>query len=239
MLLLKVHLIRYFALKKSQFATSSWAKLILVTVTEVALGAVVASSVSDVTSALLTVNVDEAVEPLRGLIKWLMGAPAGLKLNAVLSNAVGKFFLYHIHLWVTFLRLTRPYLVAASVQLLRFPAAGLHLALLNDAFNLATLHVQCFYVYAMRLFMCQKDALVNLGMLFMGKKWNPLRQRVDTAELELDQKFVATVLFVILFFLFPTTLAFFVVFKALHLITELVNAFLGFTLKLFTMHQDV
>jgi len=39
-----------------------------------------------------------------------MGAPAGLKLNSVLSQSLGKFFLYHIHLWVTFLYVTTPYL---------------------------------------------------------------------------------------------------------------------------------
>lgn len=39
-----------------------------------------------------------------------MGAPAGLKLNSVLSQSLGKFFLYHIHLWVTFLYVITPYL---------------------------------------------------------------------------------------------------------------------------------
>ena len=34
------------------------------------------------------------------LIAWLMVAPVGLKLSSVLNSARGKFFLYHIHLWV-------------------------------------------------------------------------------------------------------------------------------------------
>ena len=38
-----------------------------------------------------------------------MGAPAGLKLNSVLSHSLGKFFLYHIHLWRTFLHVITPY----------------------------------------------------------------------------------------------------------------------------------
>ena len=54
-------------------------------------------------------GADQVVLNLRRLITWLMGAPAGLKLNSVLSMCLGKFFLYHIHLWVTFLHVTTPH----------------------------------------------------------------------------------------------------------------------------------
>ena len=33
------------------------------------------------------------------LLNWLMGVPAGLKLNETLAHFLGKFFLYHIFLW--------------------------------------------------------------------------------------------------------------------------------------------
>ena len=33
------------------------------------------------------------------LVTWLMGAPAGLKLNKQLTEFLGHFFLYHIYLW--------------------------------------------------------------------------------------------------------------------------------------------
>ena len=36
---------------------------------------------------------------LSDLVQWLMGAPAGLKLNAQLTNFLGHFFIYHIYLW--------------------------------------------------------------------------------------------------------------------------------------------
>lgn len=54
-------------------------------------------------------GADLIVHGLRRLITWLMGAPAGLKLNSVLSHSLGKFFLYHIHLWRTFLHVITPY----------------------------------------------------------------------------------------------------------------------------------
>jgi len=36
---------------------------------------------------------------LEKLINWMMGVPAGLKLNQPLAYFFGQFFLYHIFLW--------------------------------------------------------------------------------------------------------------------------------------------
>ena len=38
---------------------------------------------------------------LQHLLQWLMGAPAGLKMNRALDQVLGRFFLYHIHLWIS------------------------------------------------------------------------------------------------------------------------------------------
>lgn len=38
---------------------------------------------------------------LEELLQWLMGAPAGLKMNRALDQVLGRFFLYHIHLWIS------------------------------------------------------------------------------------------------------------------------------------------
>ena len=36
---------------------------------------------------------------LSSIINWLMGVPVGLKLNKPLNEFLGRFFLYHIYLW--------------------------------------------------------------------------------------------------------------------------------------------
>jgi len=41
---------------------------------------------------------------LEKLINWMMGVPAGLKLNQPLAYFLGQFFLYHIFLWKGVLR---------------------------------------------------------------------------------------------------------------------------------------
>ena len=37
---------------------------------------------------------------LERLLQWLMGNPAGLKLNSALAHFLGHFFLYHVYLWI-------------------------------------------------------------------------------------------------------------------------------------------
>ena len=53
--------------------------------------------------------LQEVGRSLTSLINWLMGAPAGLKLNTQLTQFLGHFFLYHIYLW-TGIRFTHFYL---------------------------------------------------------------------------------------------------------------------------------
>ncbi|MEE6497268.1 hypothetical protein FKM82_002683 [Ascaphus truei] len=44
---------------------------------------------------------DHVALELQGLLQWLMGAPAGLKMNRTLDEVLGRFFMYHIHLWIS------------------------------------------------------------------------------------------------------------------------------------------
>ena len=54
----------------------------------------------------------------------------------------------------------------------------------------------------------------------MGKKYNPLRDRVDSADNNVEQLFLGTIIFTILLFLMPTTVTFFSVFLALKLVAN-------------------
>lgn len=46
-------------------------------------------------------SLQRVAEELQHLLQWLMGAPAGLKMNRALDQVLGRFFLYHIHLWIS------------------------------------------------------------------------------------------------------------------------------------------
>ena len=57
-----------------------------------------------------TMPILESVSPeqllaatVHRLLDWLSGAPAGLKLNQPLTQALSAFFSYHVHLWILYL----------------------------------------------------------------------------------------------------------------------------------------
>jgi len=168
---------------------------------------------------LISQCMEHMVSSLQSLLHWLMENPAGLKLNPVLAGALAKFFLYHVHLWATYVMLVLP----LTVYLLPSACLSLQVAMLGDLFSLLTIHIHCFYAYARRLALCQKRGLVSLWRLFLGKKYNPLRDRVDSADCSVEQLFLGTIVFTILLFLLPTTLTFFVVFSTLKLAAVAVN----------------
>ncbi|CAL7934906.1 unnamed protein product [Xylocopa violacea] len=170
-------------------------------------------------SQILLNNAEKVVTFLKDLIHWLMGAPAGLKLNLPLNNMLGKFFLYHIHMWWTFLIFIKPVMDFAFEVLVLLGKFGItfQIAIAADLLALVSFHAYCIYVYATRLFNMQLKGITGLFRLFLGKKKNPLRERVDSCQYQPDQLFVGTLLFTILLFLMPTTWVYYTVFTMLRL----------------------
>jgi len=163
------------------------------------------------------------IRNLKSLIVWMMENPAGLKLNSVLSQALGNFFLYHIHLWMTYVMLVVPLLtpyLTKILNLVMFTSLSLQISIISDLIRILTIHIHCFYAYARRLALSQYKGLLALWRLFLGKKYNPLRDRVDSADNNVEQLFLGTIIFTILLFLMPTTVTFFSVFLALKLVAN-------------------
>uniref|UniRef100_T1IKJ2 Phosphatidylinositol N-acetylglucosaminyltransferase subunit Q n=1 Tax=Strigamia maritima TaxID=126957 RepID=T1IKJ2_STRMM len=168
---------------------------------------------------LFMFSAESVVDKIDALVRWLMGVPAGFKLNFPLSSTLGRFFLYHIYLWKTYIYLVQPIVrqFLPAISSLGLLGLTFQLSILVDFLSLATFHVYCFYVYAARLYHLHICALISLWRLVRGLKWNPLRHRVDSAKYNLDQLFIGTLFFMILLFVFPTTLLFYCVFCCLRL----------------------
>ncbi|RUS83697.1 hypothetical protein EGW08_008545 [Elysia chlorotica] len=162
---------------------------------------------------------DGVASQLTDLVQWLMGAPAGLKLNAQLTNFLGHFFIYHIYLWTGYLSLLRSVMPSLLWYCSFVGVLGIsaQLCLLRDLLSMLTLHIYCFYVYAAKIFSLQVYTMGSLWRLFRGKKWNALRSRVDSAVYSTDQLFVGTLFFTVLLFLLPTTALYYAVFTLLRL----------------------
>jgi len=184
---------------------------------------------------LLMSSTESIVLNLKLIINWLMQNPGGLKLNSVLSSALGNFFLYHIHLWVTYVYMVVPALVGTfhhiSAFFPHFPLA-LQLAILGDLVSILCVHVFCFYAYARRITLSQLSGCRALARLFAGKKYNPLRKRVDSADVRVEHLFLGTIVFTILLFLLPTSTTFFVVFYILRMLAVVVLEIIRKTIAL-------
>ncbi|XP_028905205.1 phosphatidylinositol N-acetylglucosaminyltransferase subunit Q [Ornithorhynchus anatinus] len=173
----------------------------------------------------LTPAADHVAKELQDLLQWLMGVPAGLKMNRALDQVLGRFFLYHIHLWISYIHLMSPFIemILWYVGLSACLGLTVALAILSDIIALLTFHIYCFYVYGARLYCLKIYGLSSLWRLFRGKKWNVLRQRVDSCSYDLDQLFIGTLLFTMLLFLLPTTALYYLVFTLLRLLVVVVQ----------------
>ncbi|XP_061377398.1 phosphatidylinositol N-acetylglucosaminyltransferase subunit Q isoform X2 [Danaus plexippus] len=160
--------------------------------------------------------LEKLVNLMYSLLKWLMGAPAGLKLNNAFNKMLGKFFLYHVELWWLFLDVSSDKLdiILSVCQYLGYLGFTFQAAIISDMICMATFHSYCIYIYAARLFNIQISGLIALLRLFVGRKYNPLRGGIDSCEYTNQQLFVGTVAFTILLLLLPTTLMYYIVFTA-------------------------
>ncbi|XP_055332608.1 phosphatidylinositol N-acetylglucosaminyltransferase subunit Q-like [Paramacrobiotus metropolitanus] len=162
---------------------------------------------------------------LSGVLDWLMGNPVGLKLNKELAATLGTFFKHHISLWQMYINALTSiwedcgYFVCSAGLM----GVSVQMALLTDIIALFTIHIHCFYIYMGRLYNMQLRGLLALGRLFRGKKWNPLRERVDHIPRSVDQLFVGSMLLTIMLFLLPTVLTFYVVFATLHVAVKVLQ----------------
>lgn len=109
-------------------------------------------------------------EQLSDLLRWLMGAPAGLKLNIPLNRFLGNFYIYHVHLWTDYLYFIEIYLPTIILYCTFAGCLGVTflIALLCDVLSLLTAHIYCFYIYASRLYQLEINVLLSLLRLFTG-----------------------------------------------------------------------
>ncbi|KAK4874938.1 hypothetical protein RN001_014298 [Aquatica leii] len=164
-------------------------------------------------------TTESIIQSLEHLLNFLMGSPVGLKLNFAFNKTLGTFFLYHIALWRAFLHATSP-LLRLGLYLLIIPGAfglSFQAALISDLITFSTFHVYCIYVYATRFYGVQIKSLVSLWRLFIGRKYNPLRKRVDSYQYTHHQLFIGTLGFTVLLFLLPTTFLYYAVFTVFRL----------------------
>jgi hypothetical protein len=177
-----------------------------------------------------------ALDVTTNYIRWLMGWPAGLKLNSNLDKFLGEMFLWLLDCWSTFfvdkMTLILPIVYYMGIASAFFVGISPLIALLSDLLLIFSTHFILFFRIASRLYSWQVKALLSLFHLFRGKKWNTLRNRLDSNDYEMDQLLLGTVLFTLLFFGFPTIAVYYVLFGIAKLMTFSTLVILRFLLSL-------
>jgi phosphatidylinositol N-acetylglucosaminyltransferase subunit Q len=156
------------------------------------------------------------IDGLRHMIIWLMGWPAGLKLNTELATFLGDLFLWVIDYWAGCMTVIRPHLpdVIRFIGFSSFAGATMPISLFSDLASVLTLHIYAFYIASARIYNWQVSIIGSLFQLFRGKKINVLRKRIDSCDYDLDQLLLGTILFTLLTFLLPTVFVFYLTFAS-------------------------
>lgn len=180
----------------------------------------------------ISMCTENVISSINHIVKWLMGSPAGLKLNQPLSTLFGSMVLYYLEIWWSFLSTVRPVLEIFFQILIRIGFLGLtfQLAVCADIFAIISFHVYCIYVYAARLYEIQAKGLYSLSRLFLGKKRNPEPGKVDSYPYTTEELLIGTISFAVLLFLLPTTLVYYVVFTVMRVGVTLISGLLNRTI---------
>lgn len=184
-----------------------------------ALGASIVRLSIPLSEAIIGMHREGNLRQLPLFIEWLMGWPAGLKLNSSLSKFIGELYLWLLSLWNA--GITEHLLInlPSILTFIGLAGCGLGLSVMIQVASIAaralTLHWEAFFMLAIRLFTAERTILRSLWRLMRGKKWNVLHERLDSADYSLDQLLLGTVMFATTLFLFPTILVYFLLFAVL------------------------
>ena len=186
------------------------------------------STVSLCNGALVNVTLG-AITATRNGTHWLMGAPAGLKVNRPLTEFLGGHICGALDAWELIFRryvFSEPdffrgiwWLISVS-GILGF---SVMLALLLDLLKITVGYILTLYNIFAGIHSVQVSVLLALLRLFLGKKWNPLRNRVDQYDYDTMQLLVGTLLLSIVVFLLPTLGMYYAMFLSLKLALALVR----------------
>lgn len=139
-----------------------------------ALGALVLDHIPEFSQWIQDVHEYYGVQVLRQTIVWLMGWPAGLKLNSSLDRFLGELFLWIIHIWTAFIGELKQF-ATPTVEIIGMSGilgASMMFSMVSDLVMLLSVHVWVFYGIAAKIYHWQLSVLESLFYLFRGKFQN-------------------------------------------------------------------
>ncbi|KAI0672228.1 N-acetylglucosaminyl transferase component-domain-containing protein [Trametes maxima] len=166
------------------------------------------------------------VQHMELALLWLNNWPAGLKLNTELSQFYCHTLIGVVSAWGWMLSRAAPYFPALVGAIGMSGCFGMTMvvSLLSDTLSMLTAHLYACYVISATVFSQQLSLAGSLWNLFRGKRYNVLRNRIDTWDYDLDQLLLGTILFTLLAFLYPTVLTYYALFATARLAVMMIHA---------------
>ncbi|KAI0649851.1 N-acetylglucosaminyl transferase component-domain-containing protein [Trametes meyenii] len=157
---------------------------------------------------------------------WLNNWPAGLKLNTELSQFYCHTLIGVVSAWGWMLSRAAAYFPALVGTIGVSGCFGMTMivSLLSDTLGVLTAHLYACYFISAAVFSQQLSLAGSLWNLFRGKRYNVLRNRIDTWDYDLDQLLLGTILFTLLAFLYPTVLTYYALFATARLAVMMIHA---------------
>ncbi|XP_028761464.1 N-acetylglucosaminyl-phosphatidylinositol biosynthetic protein gpi1 isoform X2 [Neltuma alba] len=214
-----------YAEKAAMHSHSMWSTLVVDVLLGNVIGWPLLYHAEPICLSVLTFVHDIANPFLRSGCVWLMGNPAGFKLNSELAGVLGMVSLNAIQIWSTlwiFVGFVLNYIVQGLAIIGILCGFTLPAALIIDMIVLATSHVSTLYWLISLLYSSQIQAVTALWRLFRGRKRNPLRQRLDSFDYTVKQHIIGSLLFTPLLLLLPTTSVFYIFFSIVGTMINLV-----------------
>jgi len=168
---------------------------------------------------------------------WLMGNPAGVKLNDHLSAAASNACIHVLDLWLHVHSWAGDSAAVVAAAVLRWGGCfGLSFvfACAIDVSTMACAWALLLHAAFQNINAALTSISASLFRLFRGKKWNPLRKRVDTCDASVDQWLLGTLAFSVLLFLMPTVVSFHLFFTIMRTILWAAHLPLEFALFFLT-----
>lgn len=221
----KSHLIRNLSAKKNALMQlPKWniqsINLAFFLAVDALIGSVVALCIANylpnLPTSFSTLRSSWSIGSYKNLMNWLMGWPAGFKLNNNLNKFLGEMFLWMLSVWEVLVYSSYKFsfdsIAVATAYYSAIVGISSLFAAMQDILGVITLHLQFMHFVSSKIYKFQVFSLFNLVLLFRGMKWNDLRKRYDYANYDTDQLLIGTILFTVLAYLFPTVLVYFLSF---------------------------
>lgn len=152
------------------------------------------------------------LERLKQQTEWLMAYPGGFHPNPNLSQFLGCAIIDLIYIWNYFTTalIQGQYVIMNNLSLMGLIGQTVQVALIHDMLLVVcSSHIFLLYTIVAYVYQYILKMLITLINLFNGKKFNIMRNRVDSNNFSIQEFYLGVLIVALILFLLPTLAMFY------------------------------